>query len=475
VLRLLAIAALVASVVGLAAVQVGSLRQGTWFAAASGAALLVLWLASRALIAAARRWTPSRWPYLWRQGLANLHRPANQTVTVVLALGFGAFLLTTLFTAQHNLLRDLRIDGAGANRPNIFFFDIQNDQRTLVDSAIRTIGKTAPGTFTSIVPMRLSEVKGRPVSEILARGDTLHEDTTSTTPPPRGRRGAPGGEGSMWAFRREYRSTYRATLGTAEKVTKGTWFGSGPWGDGRTAATPVPISMEVSLASELSVTLGDVITWDVQGVPVYSRVTSLREVNWARFEPNFFVVFAPGALDQAPQSWVTLARITDPATRGLVQRRLAERASNITSVDLGEVQRALEMVVDRIILAIRFMALFSLATGTIVLIGAIATSRWQRVREGTLLRTLGATRPQVLQILCVEYAALGLGSALVATALAAGAGWALSRFVFDTSFSLPWASMSLLALGLVVLTTAVGLWNSLDVLNRPPLEVLRAE
>lgn len=475
VLRLLAIAALVASVVGLAAVQVGSLRQGTWFAAAIGAALLVLWLASRALISAARRWTPSRWPYLWRQGLANLHRPANQTVTVVLALGFGAFLLTTLFTAQHNLLRDLRIDGAGASRPNLFFFDIQTDQRPLVDSIIRTTAKTTPGTFTSIVPMRLSEVKGRPVSAILARGDTLHEDTTSTATPPRGRRGAPGGEGSMWAFRREYRSTYRATLGTAEKVTKGTWFGSGPWGDGRTAAAPVPISMEVSLAGELSVGVGDVITWDVQGVPVYSRVTSLREVNWARFEPNFFVVFAPGALDRAPQSWVTLARITDAATRGLVQRRLAERASNITSVDLGEVQRALETVVDRIILAIRFMALFSLVTGTIVLIGAIATSRWQRVREGTLLRTLGATRPQVLQILCVEYAALGLGSALVATGLAAGAGWALSKFVFETQFSLPWASMSLLALGLVVLTTAVGLWNSLDVLNRPPLEVLRAE
>jgi putative ABC transport system permease protein len=210
-------------------------------------------------------------------------------------------------------------------------------------------------------------------------------------------------------------------------------------------------------------------------VLVYSRVTSLREVNWARFEPNFFVVFAPGALDKAPQSWVTLARVIDPVTRGRIQRQLAERAANVTSVDLGDVQRALESVVDRIVLAIRFMALFSLATGTIVLIGAIATSRWQRIREGTLLRTLGATRPQVLQILCVEYAALGLGSALVATALAAGAGWGLSKFVFEARFSVPWVSMSLLALGLVVLTTAVGLWNSLDVLNRPPLKVLRAE
>ena len=474
-LRLAAIAALVVSVVGLAAVQVGSLKQGGWFAAGIGVALLVLWLASLGLIAAARRWTPSRWPYLWRQGLANLHRPANQTVTVVLALGFGAFLLTTLFTAQHNLLRDLRIDDVGGGRPNIFFFDIQNDQRTVVDSAIRNIGLTTPGTFTPIVPMRLAEVKGRPVREILARGDTLRSDTTNTSRGSRGRRGGAGGEGPLWAYRREYRSTYRATLGSAEKVSTGVWFGGGPWGNGRTAADPVPISVESSLAGELSVAVGDAITWDLQGALVYSRVTSLREVNWARFEPNFFVVFAPGALDDAPQSWVTLARVADAGTRGRVQRQLAERASNVTSVDLGDVQRALELVVDRIVFAIRFMALFSLLTGTIVLVGAIATSRWQRIREGTLLRTLGATRSQVLQILSVEYAALGLGAAIVATALAAGAGWALSKFVFEARFSLPWASMSLLALGLVALTTAVGLWNSLDVLNRPPLEVLRAE
>ncbi len=198
-------------------------------------------------------------------------------------------------------------------------------------------------------------------------------------------------------------------------------------------------------------------------------------MNWARFEPNFFVVFAPGALEHAPQSWVTMVRAPDATVRGRVQREVAEHAANVTAIDLGEIQHAIESVIDRIILAIRFMALFSLATGTIVLIGAIATSRWQRVREGTLLRTLGATRGQVLTILCIEYAALGLGASIVASLLAGGAGWALARWVFDTHFVLPAASMAALAGGLVLLTTVVGLWNSLEVLNRPPLEVLRAE
>jgi putative ABC transport system permease protein len=158
-----------------------------------------------------------------------------------------------------------------------------------------------------------------------------------------------------------------------------------------------------------------------------------------------------------------------------VQREVAEHAANVTSIDLGEVQHAIESVIDRIVLAIRFMALFSLATGAIVLIGAIATSRWQRVREGTLLRTLGATRRQVLTILCVEYAALGLGASIVASVLAGGAGWALAKWIFETRFVLPTASMAALTAALVVLTTVVGLWNSLDVLNRPPLEVLRSE
>lgn len=464
--RIAAALALAASVVSLASIQVGSWWQGAWFAAAIGGALLVLWIASLAVIRAARRWTPASWSYVWRQGLANLHRPANQTVTVVVALGFGAFLLTTLFTAQYNLLREFRVDDGGRGRPNLLLFDIQPDQRDLVSATIRGEG-IAVNPFTPIVPMRLAEVDGQPVRQILERGTTTVPDSAE----------AEGGErdGSLWAFRREYRSTYRSEVGSAERVTSGRWFGAGDGGSGRTAEDPVEISMESGLAEELGVRLDALITWDVQGVPVYSRLTSLREVNWAQFEPNFFVIFAPGALDKAPQSWVTLARAPHPAARGRVQRVLAERAANVTTVDLGDVQRALEAVIDRIVLAIRFMALFSLITGAIVLVGAIATSRWQRVREGTLLRTLGATRWQVLRIISVEYAALGLASALVATVLASVGGWALARQVFKANFVLPVVPMVLLALGLVALTTIVGLWNSFDVLERPPLEVLRAE
>jgi putative ABC transport system permease protein len=239
--------------------------------------------------------------------------------------------------------------------------------------------------------------------------------------------------------------------------------------------SPAGISVEEDLARELGVGVGDEIVWDVQGISLRSRVTSIREVDWARFEPNFFVVFSPGALDKAPQTLVTLTRIGSPAERGRFQRRLAERFPNVSTLDLSLLQEALERLVDRVALAIRFMALFSLGVGALVLVGALATSRFQRIREGALLRTLGATRSQVFRVVLAEYLSLGLLASAVALVLAAGAGWALARFVFEGSFSLPVLPMTGLTLSIVALTVVVGLANSRDVVRRTPLEVLRDE
>jgi putative ABC transport system permease protein len=187
------------------------------------------------------------------------------------------------------------------------------------------------------------------------------------------------------------------------------------------------------------------------------------------------VVFRPGALEAAPQTLVLLSRAEDPAVRGALQRRLAERLPNVTAIDLSLIQEALERLVDRVALAIRFMALFTLATGTLVLVGALATSRFQRIREGALLRTLGATRSQLFRIVLAEYAALGLLSALAAAVLSTAAAWALARWVFEDTFAVPAGPLAGLTLGVVVLTVVVGLANSREVIRRTPLEILRQE
>ncbi|HEX6090884.1 MAG TPA: FtsX-like permease family protein [Gemmatimonadales bacterium] len=446
--RWLALALLGASVMLLAVAQAGDLMHGLAFSGSIAMAVALLGAAAWLLIRLARRRLPGTVPYVWRQGLANLHRPANQTMMVVLAIGFGAFLLATLFLVQQNLLNELDVSSDSAERPNFVFFDVQPDQYLPLDTILEAaaVDRAPP---VPIVPMRILSLRGTPVSVMLA-------DTTDSDSAPRG-----------WTLRREYRSTYRDSLTDSERLIEGRWWS----GD----SVPVEISVEQELALDLGVELGDEIVWDVQGVPLPSRVRSIRTVDWARFEPNFFVVFAPGALERAPHSIVTLARIEDPALRGRLQRVVAERFPNVTSLDLTMLQAAIEQLVGRVSLAIRFMALFSLVTGVLVLVGAVATSRYQRVREGALLKTLGATRGQVLRVVFAEYLALGLLAATAAVGLSAAAGWALARFMFEVPFAFPVEAIAGV-IGLTsLLTVAVGVWGSVEVIRKTPLEVLRAE
>jgi putative ABC transport system permease protein len=445
-------AALAASLVALVVLQAGSLVAGLWFAAGIAAALGALWLASWLLVRGLRRSFPARLPYVYRQGLANLYRPANQTRLVVLALGFGAFLLSTLLLVQHNLLRELRVD-RGEARPNVVLFDVQPDQKDDVEARVRAFGPLT-GPAVPIVPMRIQSIAGRPASELLGREDGSRRS-------------------GRWALRREYRSSYRDAPSASEKIVAGAWWRRGEWR--RAAAGPVPIALDAGLARELRVGVGDEIVWDVQGVSLPSRVAALREVQWARFEPNFFVVFPEGPLAEAPQSYVLLSRVDDALQRARLQRSVVEAHPNVSALDLAQVQAAIEGILDRVVLAIRFMALFSLAAGALVLAGAVASSRYQRVREGALLRTLGATRPQLVRILLAEYAVLGALAAGAAILLSTAAGWALVRFVLEGSFALPGPSLAGLLAVVLALTVAVGLSGSTEVWRRPPLELLRTE
>lgn len=456
---------LAASVVLLAAIQVGDLRDGAIFAVGIGLALFFLWLAARALIGGVRRWFPSRLPYLWRQGLANLYRPANQTVTVVLALGFGAFLLATLYLVQDNLLREFR-PGGSSQRPNIMFFDIQPSQR---DGVVRVLseGGFSGSPLVPIVTMRIKTVKGVPVRPEIPAPDTRAGAGRSGNRGPN--QGPPGG----WAARREYRSSYRDTLTRTERVVEGEWWGAGV----RPAAAgePALLSLETDIAGELGVKLGDEIVWDVQGAEVRTTLANLREVDWGRFETNFFAVFQPGVLETAPQMFVTLVRVDSAPARGRLQRSMAERFPNVTAIDLSQIQQALDGILDRGAVIVRFLAGFSLVTGAIVLIGAVTASRMQRMREAVLLKTLGATRAQVLRILISEYVALGVLASIASVVLATVAGWALAKWVFEAPFHLPAPALAGLTLLLVALTLVVGLWNSAEVLKRAPLAVLREE
>jgi len=439
--------ALAASVVALAAWRSPTLKTALWMSAGIAAVLVVLLLSAIVLSAIARRALRAGWPYVVRQGVANLYRPANQTRAVVLSLGFGAFLITTLYLVQANLLRQFDLTTSSA-RGNLLFFDVQDDQDAGVESIVRNAGYAVVQS-TPIVTMRIKTVAGRTIAEILT-------DTTR--------------RGGAWALRREYRSTYRDTIQSSERVVAGRWFGETPARDSQPTAE---VSLEQDVAKELRVKIGDVVVWDVQGVEVPARVTSLRDVEWARFEPNFFAVFAPGALEKAPKQFVLLTNVPDGVSAVRVQRSVVQRYPNVSAIDLSVIRKTISEIVDRVSMAIRFLAVFSLAMGIPVLFSAVAATRRERVREGVLLKTLGATQGQIRRILFAEYALLGVLGSLTGMVLSFGGAWGLLKYVFHRPFSPATVPAVLIAAAMVLVTVSIGVLSGRDVFRTTPMAALR--
>ncbi|HEY4672218.1 MAG TPA: FtsX-like permease family protein, partial [Gemmatimonadaceae bacterium] len=233
------------------------------------------------------------------------------------------------------------------------------------------------------------------------------------------------------------------------------------------------ISMEDGIAKELNVKLGDIIAWNVQGVEIPTRITSLRKVVWTRFEPNFFVVFAPPILKGAPNQLVLLAQVKDERRVALLQRAVVNRFPNVSSIDLSAIKRTVDKIVERVSLAIRFMALFILAVAIPVLFSAVSATRRERVREGVLLKTLGATRGQIARILLAEYSLLGLLGGLTGMLLSLAGGWAVVRYIFKIPFAPPLAPIAGIALVIVGLTLLIGLLAGRDVFRETPIAALR--
>jgi putative ABC transport system permease protein len=229
----------------------------------------------------------------------------------------------------------------------------------------------------------------------------------------------------------------------------------------------------VDLAESLGVTLGDTVVWNVSGAEVPSVITSLRTVDWSQFTTNFFVVFEPGVLDQAPRMDVVVARVPEERTRGEIQRELVRRYPNVSSLDVDQVQETLASILGKVSAGVRFLAAACALAGSLVLLGALSTSRHQRTREAALLRTLGARRRQVSGVLLAEYAALGTVAALAGLLLASGAAAWIVESTLGLRFALQPSSLLGVWLGVSAITVGMGFVLSLPVLRRPPLPVLR--
>ncbi len=437
---------IVGAIFGFAAITAERWFHAIWFTAGVSVAFAFIAFAARIGAVMTKRLLSDFLPFAWRQGLTNLHRPNNQTVALMLAAGLAAFLLVTLANVQSMLLKEVA-DRGGKGEPNLVLFDVQKDQRAGIAALLRSSGVRAYEEVP-IVTLRLAAVKGKRVEDIRAAAEPI----------------------PAWALTREYRSTYRERLAETEQLVQGVWRIRVAPGAG-----PIPISLEKGIAETLRVGLGDLLEFELQGVPLTVQVASIRVVDWQRVRPNFFVVFPAGVLEQAPQFYAVVTRAESAELSARLQRAVAETFPSVSLIDLTLILDTLDAILGRAERAIRFVALFTILTGLAMLASAIAAGRGQRITESVLLRALGAPKGQILTIVATEYLFLGACSALAGALLASLASWGLSFYFLGTAarFALtPVLWVLLLTTATVLLFGALGCWG---IFRRPPLEALRAQ
>ncbi|TDE14587.1 ABC transporter permease [Dyadobacter psychrotolerans] len=410
-------------------------------------AFLVLFAMASLLMWLTRKFFPTSWSYLWRQGLANLYRPNNQTAILIVSIGLGTALICTLLFTQGILLTRVNLSTSG-NQPNIVLFDIQSNQKEAV-LALAKEQHVPVNQSVSIVNMRLEEVNGRGPSD-------FKKDTTD--------------EQSARIFGREYRVTFRDSITSSEKITKGKWEGIY-----KNDGSLIPISLEQGFADRSRVKLGDTMVFNVQGTMMSTVVASLREVNWGEVQTNFLVVFPKGVLEEAPQFHVMLTHVPNPEASAKFQQSIVRQFPNISIIDLALVLRVLDDIFNKIGFVIRFMAGFSILTGIIVLIASVLISKYQRLQESVLLRTLGASRKQIFTITALEYFFLGSLASLTGIILAVAGSWSLAKFSFEAEFKPEIWPVAVVFFFVSLLTVLIGLINSRGILSKPPLEVLRQD
>jgi putative ABC transport system permease protein len=441
-------AAVATALVAVASWQAGSVRVGLLLSAGFVGVAFVLQLAGIALVRAVQPLRYSR-SFALRQAVLHVARPGNQTRVILLAVGLGCFFILGVRTLQANLLRDFEVQ-VGDDAPDMFLIDIQPDQR---DRLARLVDDQngAEGT-PSLIPVlraRVTGVKGREVN--LESFEQVR------------------GRGSL---SREYTITYRPNLQANERVLDGKWWSASP-----TTGDAAEVSIEESLRQRFEIQIGDEMTFDVLGRAIRARVTSVREVNWRDFRSGgFMFVFRPGIFDGAPHTYIaSLKAPRDADVRARLQGAIVAQFPNVSVIDLREVLDTIQGIVNNVTLGVSVVGGLVLLSGVLILVGAVSMTKFRRVYEAAILKTLGASSRLIATMLLLEYGVLGAIAGTVGSLGAIALSWAVARYALDLTWE---PAPSIAVTGVVataMLVAAIGVLASLDVLRHKPLATLRAE
>ena len=440
-----------AALVAIASWQAASLEVGLIVCGGFAGLAVVLQGAAWVLVRAVRPLADTP-VFALRHAVRGLRRPGNQTRVILMSVGLGAFFVLGVRALQSNLLEEFSVE-LQKGGPDMFLIDIQQDQvdgvREFLE-ARRAAGAPAP----RLIPTLRARVTGLQGSE----GE--FEDIRDV----RGR-----------GLRREYVITYREHLESNETLMEGEfWNGKGPL---PRDATELEVSIERSIHERSEVNVGDLMRFDILGRTVDARVTSIRDVEWEDSRNGgFMFVFRPGPLADAPQTYIAIIRGPEATTaRGAMQHELITAFPNVSAIDVREVLASVQGVIDNVTLAVSIVGGIALFGGVLILVGAVAMTKFQRVYESAILRTLGAGTRTLTSMIAAEYTTLGLLAGVIGAGGAVVLSWAVCRFVFEIEWHPAPMLMIAGAATTTMLVAIIGVVASLDVLRKKPLATLRAE
>ena len=433
------------ALVAVTAWQAASLRVGVIVCVGFAGLALVLQLAGRGLVALVTPLANSR-SFPLRHAVLHLSRRGNQTRVILLAVGLGAFFIVGVRSLQATLLDEFSVQVSNES-PDMFLLDVQRGQVEGVRAFLNDPANAA-GDF-NLIPVLRARVVGVQGSETNLEGVEAIRTRGSLA--------------------REYTITYRDHLEPNERVTDGR-FWTGP-------SQEPEVSIEKGIHERFAINVGDTMKFDVLGRTFSARVSSVRNVEWRESRNGgFMFVFRPGPLEQAPHTYV--APLKGPATveaRARFQHDLVQRFPNVSVIDFREIMETLRDVMSKVTLAITVVGGLVLFSGVLILIGAVAMTKFQRVYEAAVFKTLGASTRTITRMLLLEYGVLGSLAGLVGSMGAIALTWGVTRYALD----MPWRIFPREHVAGVVLTAflvaTIGVLSSLDVLRNKPLATLRAE
>jgi len=406
------------------------------------------------------------WPITIRQGFSALYRPNNQTSIFMLSIGLGVFFLFTLVFMQNVLLQWLSPQRL-ADQPNIFMVDIPPEDTAKARETIQKAGST-PLADAPIIQLRLTAIKGKSVDSIFKEQAEQKKKSDKASKDK-------GGQIPKWVLRRSFRSTFRSELSDTEQLVSGEWIGTYD----ATQASPnslIPISIEAEIAENLGVKIGDTISMEIEGFgeSIDLKIASIRTVDWRSMNLNFFIVLPKGAVDDYVAFNILTAHSPSPEARAELQQAMFAKWPSVSVVDLSLILKTVQSVLNAAGKSIQAMALFTIITGSIVLISTLLSGRKIRSKEIVLLRTLGASQGQIARILAIEYTLLASIATIAGTSLAAIATALLSSFLFENdAYTFPWSQLLIGATTVIVITVTLGMLLSRGIANTPPMHALK--